>query len=81
MSGPLLQLRKRPPAPGQCQVLINRIPCKEQAPSTWEGGCVHEHVTTDIHLCDEHRKLAERPFKCLPCEPDHVCMVQLQEAS
>lgn len=73
------ELYGRAPAPGACFVLINRVPCGEPAVSTWEGGCVHEHITTDIGICGEHRELAARPFDCVPCEPDHKCMAQLRE--
>jgi hypothetical protein len=67
--------------PGGCHVLINRVACSSPAESTWGGGCVHEHVTTGIRICAEHRKLAERPFECVRCEPDHKCMAQLREVT
>lgn len=76
-SGDLRELRGTAPEPGACHVKINRVQCTQPAVSTWEGGCVHEHVTTDIGLCAEHRELAARPFDCLLCR-DHTCMVQLR---
>jgi hypothetical protein len=76
-----LEIRERAGAPGKCQVTINGTLCPESAEATWETGCIHEHITTGIRLCAGHRKLTERPFKCLPCEPDHACLVQLRETA
>lgn len=64
---------------GMCQVVINRVPCGEPVEAAWEGGCVHEHVVTDVGICAAHRELAERPFTCVSCEPDHTCLAQLRE--
>jgi hypothetical protein len=66
---------------GMCQVAINRVVCGEPAEGVWEGGCVHEHATTDIEICGGHRELAGRPFVCIPCERAGCgkCMVQLRE--
>lgn len=77
----LRELVRDPVIAGLCQVVINRVLCFEPAEGTWEGGCVHEHVLTDIEICAEHRKLAERPFTCVTCEPDHKCTVQLREVT
>jgi hypothetical protein len=81
MTRPLQELARIPREWGLCQVVINRVACGEPVEATWEGGCVHEHVTTDIGICAGHRELAERPFTCVSCEPDHKCTVQLKEAA
>jgi hypothetical protein len=49
------------------------------AESTWEGGCVHEHVATGIEVCAGHREFAAVPFDCVACEPDHQCTALLRE--
>jgi hypothetical protein len=77
----LRELVRDPVIAGLCQVSISRVPCGWPAEGIWEGGCVHEHVTTEIGICAEHRELADRPFACVSCEPDHKCMVQLREAA
>ena len=75
------ELRRHPPKPGGCFVLIGGVPCDEPAESTWEGGCVHEHVTTGVGICAGHRELAGRPVTCVPCEPGHKCTVHLREVT
>lgn len=77
----LRELVHDPVIAGLCQVVINRVVCAQPSEGTWEGGCVHEHVITDVEICAGHRELAERPFACVLCEPDHKCMVQLREAA
>jgi hypothetical protein len=80
VSGDLQEVAGLSHGPGGCHIFINRVACSNTAVSTWEGGCVHEHVTTGIRVCAGHRELAERPFTCVSCEPDHKCTVQLREA-
>ena len=77
----LRELVRDPLITGLCQVIVNRVWCAEPLEAVWEGGCVHEHVMTDIGICAEHRELAERPFVCVRCEPDHKCMAQLREVA
>jgi hypothetical protein len=80
-AGALQELAGKALGPGGCHVFINRVACTETAVSTWEGGCVHEHVTAGIGICAGHRKLAERPFTCVLCEPDHECTALLREVT
>lgn len=64
-----------------CQITIKHVPCLEPAESFWEGGCAHEHVTTDVGICAEHRYIPERKQLCVPCRPDHECEVRLREVT
>jgi len=77
----LRELVRDPVIAGMCQVVINRVACGQPSVGTWEGGCVHEHITTEIGICAGHRELAARPFTCVACEPDHECTAQLREVT
>jgi hypothetical protein len=60
-----------------CQIGISGAWCGRPAESTWEAGCVHEHVFAVLGVCSGHRHLTARQYYCNRC--DHECPVLLRE--
>ena len=51
----------------------NQGACWNLADSWWIGACVHEHVTYDLGVCNEHVWRMTRKWLCSVC--DHECAV------
>jgi hypothetical protein len=66
-----------------CQIHEAGVPCFEWAASTWNAGCVHEHLTV-VGVCADHEwRMTGRPWNCTVCkegDEPHVCAVLIVKA-